>query len=102
VTVGEIIELHPRPSSLDRGLLLAGWPGLALGPGDTFGEIGLLLTAGKRVATVVAQTPMKLLALSEPDFERIQGQIPEFERSLRSLGLERSSGVAAPPRRVST
>jgi hypothetical protein len=34
---------------------------------------------------------MKLLALSEPDFERIQGQIPEFERSLRSLGLDRSS-----------
>jgi CRP-like cAMP-binding protein len=64
---------------------------VALGPGDTFGEIGLLLTAGKRTATVVARTPMKLLALSEPDFERIQGQIPEFERSLRSLGLERSS-----------
>ena len=34
---------------------------------------------------------MKLLALSEPDFERIQGQIPEFERALRTLGLERSS-----------
>jgi CRP-like cAMP-binding protein len=64
---------------------------VALGPGDTFGEIGLLLTAGKRTATVVARTPMKLLALSEPDFERIRGQIPGFERSLRSLGLERSS-----------
>jgi hypothetical protein len=34
---------------------------------------------------------MKLLALSEPDFERIQGQMPEFERPLRSLGIERSS-----------
>jgi hypothetical protein len=58
-------------------------------PGDTFGEIGLLLTGGKRTATVVARTPMKLLA--EPDFKHIQGQIPELERSLRSPGLERSS-----------
>jgi hypothetical protein len=64
---------------------------VTLGPGDTFGEIGLLLTAGKRTATVVARTPMQLLALSEPDFERIREQIPEFERSLRNLGLERSS-----------
>jgi CRP-like cAMP-binding protein len=64
---------------------------VALGPGDAFGEIALLLTAGQRSATVVARTPMKLLALSGPDFERIQGRIPEFERSLRTLGLERSS-----------
>ena len=64
---------------------------VALGPGHTFGEIGLLLTGGKRTATVVARTPMRLLALSEPDFERIQGQLPEFERSLRNLGLERTS-----------
>jgi CRP-like cAMP-binding protein len=68
-----------------------GSPSVALGPGDTFGEIGLLLTAGRRTATVVARTPMKLLALSEPDFERIRGHIPGFERALRSLGLERSA-----------
>jgi hypothetical protein len=64
---------------------------VTLGPGDTFGEIALLLTAGERTATVVARKPMKLLALSGPDFERIRGDVPELERSLRDLGLERTS-----------
>jgi CRP-like cAMP-binding protein len=60
-----------------------------LGPGDTFGEIGLLLT-GERTATVVARTPMRLLSLSGQDFDRIRARVPEVERSLRRLGLERA------------
>jgi CRP-like cAMP-binding protein len=60
-----------------------------LGPGDTFGEIALLLT-GQRSATVVARTPMKLLSLSGQDFQRIRAGVPELERSLRRLGVERS------------
>jgi CRP-like cAMP-binding protein len=62
----------------------------ALGPCDTFGEIALLLT-GQRTATVVARTPMRLLSLSGQDFERIRPRVPELERSLRRLGLERAS-----------
>ena len=62
----------------------------ALGPGDTFGEIALLLT-GQRTASVVARTPMRLLSLSGQDFERIRARVPEFERSLRRLGLERAA-----------
>jgi CRP-like cAMP-binding protein len=61
----------------------------ALGPGDTFGEIALLLT-GERTATIVARTPMRLLSLSGQDFERIRARVPELERSLRRLGLERA------------
>jgi CRP-like cAMP-binding protein len=61
----------------------------ALGPGDTFGEIALLLT-GQRSATVVARTPMKLLSLSGQDFQRIRAGAPELERSLRRLGVERA------------
>jgi CRP-like cAMP-binding protein len=62
----------------------------SLGPGDTLGEVGLLLT-GERTATVVAQTPMRLLSLSGQDFERIRERVPELERSLRRLGVERAA-----------
>ena len=62
----------------------------ALGPGDTFGEIALILT-GQRTATVVARTPMRLISLSGQDFERIRPRLPELERSLRRLGLVRAA-----------
>jgi len=58
--------------------------------GDTFGEIGLLLT-GQRTATVVARSPLKLLSLSGADFERIRSRVPELEQTLRRVGLERAS-----------
>lgn len=61
-----------------------------LGPGDTFGEIGLLLT-GQRTATVVAREPLRLLSLSGQDFERIRPRVPGAESSLRRLGVERAS-----------
>ena len=60
-----------------------------LGPGDTFGEIALLLT-GERSATVVARTPMQLFSLSGQDFQRIRAGVPELENSLRRLGAERA------------
>ena len=75
----------------EADVLVDGRAGLeALGPGDTFGEIALVLT-GERTATVVARTPMRLLSLAGQDFERIRARVPELERSLRRLGLERAA-----------
>jgi CRP-like cAMP-binding protein len=61
----------------------------ALGPGDTLGEMGLLLTT-QRTATVVARTPMRLLSLSGQDFDGIRPRVPEVERCLRRLGIKRA------------
>lgn len=63
---------------------------LTLGPGDTFGEIALLVT-GRRTASIVARTEMRLLSLFDQDFQRIRPRVPELERALRRLGGERLS-----------
>ena len=65
----------------------------SLGPGDTFGEIALLVT-GRRVATVVARTPMRALSLFDQDLKRVLRRVPELERSLRRLGGERLNSTS--------
>jgi len=46
-----------------------------LGPGDFFGEIGLLET-GKRTASVVATTPMDVIVMYRPEFEQMKAELP--------------------------
>jgi CRP-like cAMP-binding protein len=56
-----------------------------LGPGDFFGEMELLDHRG-RSATVVAQTPMRLLALVEKDFKPMLMRHPQVAyRLLQTL-----------------
>jgi len=61
-----------------------------LGPGEFFGEMGVL-GSGQRTATVVASTPMTLLALSHWDVKRMERQAPEAVGQLRRVIDERQA-----------
>ena len=56
--------------------------------GDFFGEIGLLAT-GTRTASVIATTPMRLLAMFSAEFKQIEGQMPSVAEALRATMRER-------------
>jgi CRP-like cAMP-binding protein len=55
-----------------------------LGPGEFFGEMGLLERA-PRNATVVAKTPMTLLTLSSWDVKRLESKSPEAMQQLQDV-----------------
>ena len=59
-----------------------------LGPGDVFGESGVL-RKDLRNATVRAATPMRLITLTGWDLRRLRGRIPELEKRLKTLAEER-------------
>jgi CRP/FNR family cyclic AMP-dependent transcriptional regulator len=59
-----------------------------LGPGDLLGEIGLLLT-GRRTASIVAETPMQLLALFDQTFRRLSAEHPELAELVRAQSRDR-------------
>ena len=61
-----------------------------LGPGDVFGEAGVL-RKDLRSATVRATTPMRLITLTGWDLRRLRGRIPELEARLKTLADERRS-----------
>ena len=59
-----------------------------LGPGDFFGEMGLLEKT-MRNATVKAKTPMKLVTLTGWDMKRMERHIPEAIERVRATLEER-------------
>ena len=59
-----------------------------LGPGDVLGEIAAL-ERGRRNASVVARSPMRLAVMTAYDMRSLAASIPEFEQSLRAAAGER-------------
>jgi cAMP-dependent protein kinase regulator/CRP/FNR family cyclic AMP-dependent transcriptional regulator/cGMP-dependent protein kinase 2 len=57
----------------------------SLGPGDVFGEMGML-SGAKRSADVIATSPMHLITLSKWDLKRISSEVSD---QLQSLGEQR-------------
>jgi CRP/FNR family transcriptional regulator, cyclic AMP receptor protein len=64
-----------------------------LGPGELCGEIGILLT-GRRTAAIVADTPMRLLALFDQSFRRLSREHPEFGELVHRQSRGRFTSVS--------
>jgi CRP/FNR family cyclic AMP-dependent transcriptional regulator len=60
-----------------------------LGPGDVFGEMGVLKRE-QRNATVVATSPMLLVTLTSWDIRRLQKTAPDAVDHLREVVAQRS------------
>jgi CRP/FNR family cyclic AMP-dependent transcriptional regulator len=54
-----------------------------LGPGDFFGEIGLLET-DRRTASVIATTPMRVIVMAQREFKSMEGEMPAVADRIRA------------------
>jgi CRP/FNR family transcriptional regulator, cyclic AMP receptor protein len=59
-----------------------------LGPGDFFGEIGLL-ESERRTASVVARSPMRLIVLTGGAFRMIEREMPSVAQRIREAMKQR-------------
>jgi CRP/FNR family cyclic AMP-dependent transcriptional regulator len=62
----------------------------SLGPGDFFGEIGLIQSV-RRTATVVATSPMRLIVMARREFIAMEESAPDIADELRKAIQERMS-----------
>jgi CRP-like cAMP-binding protein len=73
----ELIVIETGTADVIKGGEVIG----SLGPGDVFGEMGML-SGGKRMADVIATSPMELITLSKWDLKRISAEVSEQLQSL--------------------
>src|SRR5271154_896172 len=67
----------------------------SLGPGDVFGEMGML-SGGRRMADVIATSPMRLITLSKWDLKRIATEVSDQLQSLVEQRQELNQEGARP------
>lgn len=60
----------------------------SMGPGDFFGEIGLL-EAERRTASVIATSPMKVIVMTGRDFTDMEAKMPHVAEQIRTAIKER-------------
>jgi len=94
VPSGETIDSERDPrtgssSSMKEGRGRAGRStARRVGSGSFFGEIGLLVT-GRRTASVVAVSPVRLIAVFDQSFRIMERELPTFAGSVRAACAER-------------
>jgi CRP-like cAMP-binding protein len=82
------IPLFAGLSKDDQKVKLGGRRAAELGPGDFFGEIGLL-AGDRRVASVVAASPMSLIVLTGSQLRAIDSRMPGVAERIRSAMAQR-------------
>lgn len=80
----ELMAIEEGTAEVTRG----GEPVADLGPGDFFGEMGLLERT-LRNATVTAKSPMRLITLTGWDLKRVERAAPQAIERVRSALEER-------------
>jgi CRP-like cAMP-binding protein len=60
-----------------------------LGPGDFFGEMGLLDETQRRTASVIATSEMRLVVMFEREFRQMEREMPAVADRVRSAIRER-------------
>src|ERR687897_106140 len=66
-----------------------------LGPGDVVGEVAVL-ASGRRIATVVATSPVQAIAFFKPDVWGLEKEAPDAARRLRAA-MEKHVAQDQPP-----
>lgn len=84
-------EYSPEMTIIDEGTAKVEIDGnevAQLGPGDVFGEAGLLRNE-MRNATVTATSDMRIITISDFDLRRIKGEHPQFVERLERVAQQR-------------